>query len=180
MVESARRASASPGAAASCVGGEGRAAPVAPAGPCSEEAAVPAAAAGAIGPGASSVAVRAVGGIVMPPCSTDQATTPQAPDCSQKAEENLCSSRESGFRVRWKVSAIDYTWFLFGRTDQPYRSHDPGSMYVKCRSRLTGYVTAGRGPFARPVSREWDAFQGSDRRARARRARGAHRRRAGA
>src|SRR2546430_1761644 len=135
MVESARRASASPGAAASCVGGEGRAAPVAPPGPCSEEAAVPAAAAGAIGPGASSVAVRAVGGIVMPPRSTDQATTPQAPDCSQKAAENLCSSRESGFRVRWKVSAIDYTWFLFGRTDQPYRSHDSQSMDVTWRSR---------------------------------------------
>src|SRR5438874_11633302 len=156
MVESARRASASPGAAASCVGGEGRAAPVAPAGPCSEEAAVPAAAAGAIGPGASSVAGRAVGGIVMPPCSTDQATTPQAPDCSQKAAENLCSSRESGFRVRWKVSAIDYTWFLFGRTDQPYRSHDPGSMYVKCRymRALRAYVISARRSIAGRASRE--------------------------
>src|SRR5205814_9159297 len=85
------------------------------------------------------------GAIVIPPCITDQATTAQASDCSQKAAETLWRSRESGCRVRWKVSAIDYTWFLFGRTDPPYRSHDPGSMYVKCRRRLTGYVTAGRG-----------------------------------
>ena len=94
------------------------------------------------------------GAIVIPPCITDQATTAQASDCSQKAAETLWRSRESGCRVRWKVSAIDYTWFLFGRTDQPYRSHDPGSMYVKCRRRLTGYVTAERGRFARPVSLE--------------------------
>src|SRR5213079_1761772 len=136
-----------------------------------------------IGPAASSVAVGAVGevgGIVMPPCSTDQATTAQAPDCNKKAAETVWRSRESGFRVRWRVSAIDYTWFCsVGQTNRT-GAMTPGSMYVKCRRRLTGYVTAGRGPFARPVSREWDAFQGSDRRARARRARGAHRRRAGA
>src|SRR5438477_2946062 len=82
------------------------------------------------------------GAIVIPPCITDQATTAQAADCSQKAAETLWRSRESGCRVRWKVSAIDYTWFLFGRTDQPYRNHDPGSMYVKCRymRALRAYV----------------------------------------
>src|SRR5437763_1640616 len=96
------------------------------------------------------------GAIVIPPCITDQATTAQASDCSQKAAETLWRSRESGCRVRWKVSAIDYTWFLFGRTDQPYRSHDPGSMYVKCRymRALRAYVISARRSIAGRASRE--------------------------
>src|SRR5438132_589944 len=96
------------------------------------------------------------GAIVIPPCITDQATTAQAADCSQKAAETLWRSRESGCRVRWKVSAIDYTWFLFGRTDQPYRSHDPGSMYVKCRymRALRAYVISARRSIAGRASRE--------------------------
>src|SRR5437016_573484 len=96
------------------------------------------------------------GAIVIPPCITDQATTAQAADCSQKAAETLWRSRESGCRVRWRVSAIDYTWFLFGRTDQPYRSHDPGSMYVKCRymRALRAYVISARRSIAGRASRE--------------------------
>src|SRR5437763_15724301 len=120
MVESARRASASPGAAASC-GEEDRDAPAARADVPVPDAA-PIGPAGSIGPAASSVAVGAVGvvgGIVMPPCSTDQATTAQAPDCNKKAAETVWRSRESGFRVRWRVSAIDYTWFCsVGQTNR--------------------------------------------------------------
>src|SRR5439155_16565175 len=155
MVESASCASATPGAAARCIEEEGGDAPSARAGPCDEEVALGVPAAAAIGPApASPAAMREAGGSVMPPCSTDQPTTAQAPDCRQKAAETWRRSHESGFRVRWSVSAIDYTWFYSVGQTHRTGARTLRSMYVKCRRRLTGYVTAGRCCVARPVSRE--------------------------
>src|SRR5882762_10167484 len=115
MVESASCASASPGAAASRIEEEGRGVPGA-AGPEAPMAVEPALALAAT--------VGASGARVIPPCSKDQVTTAQAPACNKKAAETLWRSHESGCRVRWKVNAIDYTWFGLG-LGEPYWSQDP-------------------------------------------------------
>jgi hypothetical protein len=119
MVESASCAATGPGTATSCIEEEAGGAPAALAGVPGAEEVVP------VDPAlVLSAGVRAAGATAVPPCSKDQATTAQAPDCNQKAAETLCGSPESRSRARWRISGIDYTWFGLGLLE-PYRSQDP-------------------------------------------------------
>src|SRR2546430_5173093 len=63
--------------------------------------------------------VRSAGGIVMPPCSTDQATTAQAPDCNKKAAD---TDRKST-RLNSSHSQISYAVFCLKKKN--VLSNDP-------------------------------------------------------